>query len=61
MHSVDRGYTANEYFIYHFCSMIKDFSISLSKVIIVKDFETVTLCAICIQADLLYYFLLNKN
>ena len=33
---------ANEYSIYHFCSMIKDFSVSFSKVIIVQDFETVT-------------------
>ena len=36
------SYTANEYSIYHFCSMIKDFSISFSRVIIVQDFETVT-------------------
>ena len=28
--------------IYHFCIMIKDFSISFSRVIIVQDFETVT-------------------
>ena len=34
-------YTANEYSIYHFYVMIKDFSISFSKVIIVQDFETV--------------------
>ena len=34
--------TANEYSIYHFCFMIKDFSISFSRVIIVQDFETVT-------------------
>ena len=34
-------YTANEYSIYHFCLMIKDFSISFSRVIIVQDFETV--------------------
>ena len=33
-------YTANEYSIYHFCVMIKDFSI-FSRVIIVQDFETV--------------------
>ena len=36
------SYTANEYSIYHFCIMIKDLSISFSKVIIVEDFETVT-------------------
>ena len=36
------SYTANEYSIYHFCVMIKDFSISFSRVIIVQDFETVT-------------------
>ena len=34
-------YTATEYSIYHFCVMIKDFSISFSRVIIVQDFETV--------------------
>ena len=105
------SYTANEYSIYHFCIMIKDFSISFSRVIIVQDFETVRpgfhytanattttqkqsdyrveqssftlialfwpeigrcrdrnwlmetrlnfLCVICIQADLLCYFLLR--
>ena len=53
-------YTANEYSIYHFYIIIKDFFISFSRVIIVQDFETVTfLCVICIQADLLCYFLLN--
>ena len=36
------SYTANEYSIYHFRLMIKDFSISFSRVIIVQDFETVT-------------------
>ena len=34
--------TANEYSIYHFCIVIKDFFISFSRVIIVRDFETVT-------------------
>ena len=37
------SYTANAYSIYHFCITIKDFSISFSRVIIVQDFETVTL------------------
>ena len=36
------GYTANEYSIYYFCIMIKDFSISFLRVIIVQEFETVT-------------------
>ena len=36
------SYTPNEYSIYRFCIMIKGFSISLSRVIIVQDFETVT-------------------
>ena len=36
------SYTANEYSIYHFCIIIKDFFISFLSVIIVKDFETVT-------------------
>ena len=54
-------HTANEYSIYHFCVMIKDFSISFSRVIIVQDFETVIfLCIIWIQTDLCY-FLLNKK
>ena len=35
------NYTANEYSIYHFCVMIKDFSISFSRLTIVQDFETV--------------------
>ena len=37
-----RLYAANEYSIYHFCIMIKDFSISFLRVITVQDFETVT-------------------
>ena len=53
------SYTANEYSIYHFRIVIKDLFISFSRVIIVQDFETVTFCVICIQADLLCYFLLN--
>ena len=32
--------------------MIKDFSISFSRVIIVQDFETVTFYVICIHANL---------
>ena len=36
------SYTANEYSIYHFCIIIKDFFISFSRVIIVQIFETVT-------------------
>ena len=36
------SYTANEYSIYHFCIMIKDFHV-FSRVIIVQDFETVLL------------------
>ena len=35
--------SANEYSIYHFCIMIKDLSISFSRVIIVLDFKTVYL------------------
>ena len=33
--------TTNEYSIYHFCTMIKDFHF-FSRVIVVQDFETVT-------------------
>ena len=33
---------ANEYSIYHFCIIIKDFFISFSRVTVVQDFETVT-------------------
>ena len=40
LHSV--SYTANEYSIYRFCIMIKELSISFSRVIIVKDFKAVT-------------------
>ena len=40
------SYTANEYFIYHFCIIIEDFFISFSRVIIVQDFETVTFYAL---------------
>ena len=36
------SYTANEYSIDHFRIMIKDFSISFSRMIIIQDFETVT-------------------
>ena len=36
------SYTANEYSVYHFCIIIKDFFISFSRVIVVQDFETVT-------------------
>ena len=55
------SYTANEYSIYHFCIMTKDFSISFSRVIIVQDFETITFCVICIQTEFLCYFLLNEK
>ena len=34
--------TANEYFIYYCCIIIKDFFVSFSRVIIVQDFETAT-------------------
>ena len=37
------SYTANEYSIYHFCTMIKDFFISFSRVIIVQDFRPILL------------------
>ena len=43
------------------CIMIKDFSISFSRVIIVRDFETVTFYVLFVQAELLYYFLLNEK
>ena len=36
------SYTANEHSVYHFCIVIKDFFNSFSRMIIVKDFETVT-------------------
>ena len=40
---VSVSYIANEYSIYHFCIMIKDLSISFSRVIIIiQDFKTVT-------------------
>ena len=37
------SYIANKYSIYHFCIMIKDLSISFSRVINVQDFKTVIL------------------
>ena len=40
------SHTANEYSIYYFCIIIKHFSISFSRVIIVQDFETVTFYAL---------------
>ena len=53
--------TANECSIYHFCVMIKDFSMSFSRVLIVQDLETVIFwCIIWMQTDLCY-FLLNKK
>ena len=53
------SYTANEYSIYHFCIMIKDFSISLSKVSVVQDIETVTFYVISVYNPTFCYFLLN--
>ena len=43
------SYIANEYSIYHFCIIIKDFFISFSRVIIVQDFETVTFYALFVH------------
>ena len=40
------SYTANEYSIYYFCIMIKDFSITFLRVIIVHEFETATSCVL---------------
>ena len=48
------SYTANEYSIYHFCIIIKDFFISFSKVIIVQDFETVTFYVYVSRPSLLF-------
>ena len=49
------SYTANEYSIYHFCIIIKDFFISFSRVIIVQD-ETVTFFVlfVCKPTSLLF-------
>ena len=56
------SYTANEYSIYHFCIMIKEFSISFSRVIIVQDFGTVTFYVLFVyKPTLLCYFLLNEK
>ena len=63
------------YSIYHFGIIIKDFFISFSTVIIAQDIKTVNFYVFfvckptilytgrpsCVQADLLCYFLLNKN
>ena len=55
------SYTANEYSIYHFSIIMEDFFISILK----SDYNCPRLwnynflCVICIQADLLCYFLLK--
>ena len=52
------SYTANEYSIYHFSIIIENFLIYFLK----SDYcprNYNFLCVICIQADLLCYFLLN--
>ena len=36
------SYISNEYSIYYFCIIIKDLSISFSRVIIVRDLKTVS-------------------
>ena len=55
LYRLDLCCTANEYYD-------KDFFNFISRVIIVQDFETITfLCVICIEADLLCYFLLNEK
>ena len=48
------SYTANEYSIYHFCIIIKDFFISFSRVIIVQDFETVTFYVLFVYKPTFY-------
>ena len=53
-------YTANEYSICPFCVMIKDFSISFTRVIIVQDFETV-IFMYYLDANRPLLFLLNKK
>ena len=55
------SYTANEYSIYQFCIMIKDFSILFSIVIIVQKFETVTFYVSFVYKPTLCYFLLNEK
>ena len=53
---------ANEYSINHFCIMIKDLSISFSRVIIVQDFKTVTVIDyLYTSRPSLLYFLLNEK
>ena len=49
------SYTADEYSIYHFCIIIKDFVISFSRVIIVQDFETVTCYLYTSRPSLLFF------
>ena len=47
------SYTTDEYSIYHFCIIIKDFFISFSRVIIVQDFETVTFYVLLVHKPIL--------
>ena len=46
---------------YHFCIMIKDFSISFVRAIIVQDFETVTFYVLFVYKPTFCYFLLNEK
>ena len=51
------SYTANEYSIYHFCIIIKDFFISFSSVIIVQDFETVTFYVLSLEKTNMFHYM----
>ena len=52
------SYTANEYSIFHFCILMKDFSISFSRVIIVQDFETVTFYVLFVCKYVIFIYML---
>ena len=51
------SYTANEYF----CIITKDFLISFSRVIIVRDSETVTFHVLFVYKPTFCYFLVNEK
>ena len=54
------SHTANDS-IYHFCIMIKDFHFFFKSDCCLRLLNSNFLCVICIQANLLCYFLLNKK
>ena len=55
------SYTANEYAIYHFCIMTNNFHFFFKSDCCPRLWNYNFLRVICIQADLICYFLLNEK